>query len=85
MVKQSVALDSLAMHKSDNNDSIIDTSTQQKGNLLPVALQQLKLSKELHWWNLHVYDNMLLLHYFFPSGCICNLFMLLLKSFSRTM
>ena len=47
MVKQSVALDSLAMHKSDNTDSIIDTSTQQKGNLLPVALQ-LKLSKELH-------------------------------------
>ena len=84
MVKQSVALDSLAMHKSDNTDSIIDTSTQQKGNLLPVALQ-LKLSKKLHWWNLHVYDNMLLLHYFFPSGCICNLFMLLLKSFSRTM
>ena len=47
MVKQSVALDSLAMHKSDNNDSIIDTSTQQKGNLLPVVLQ-LKLSKKLH-------------------------------------
>ena len=47
MVKQSVALDSLAMHKSDNTDSIIDTSTQQKGNLLPVVLQ-LKLGKELH-------------------------------------
>ena len=73
MVKQSVALllpscNSWLISNAQKwqqrfNNWYINT---QKGNLLPVVLQLRLLGKKLHWWNLHVYDNMLLLHYFFP-------------------